>query len=389
MTTAAPPPPPLPPADDRGHFRRLDGLRGVAVLMVVAFHCFGETVLYKLPWQPGGLFPTLHPPDHVHVPRAILVLYPLTWGWAGVAVFFVLSGFVIHHAHLRAGGRFRPAAFAARRLLRIYPPYAVALLAFTACWAASAPVDGRALLVNVAAHAALVHNWFPGTYATINPSMWSMGVEVQFYALYPLLLWTRRVTSVAGPLVLTTLLSAGWWAVLAARTDWRGLDDVPVYPWLNTLPLWSSWTLGMFLADRFAVGRRVFARPRAWGSVMAAAGAAATCCKPTWPLAFPLFAVAAAVVIERSLHPSGWDWLGRRWIVRVGLVSYSLYLWHQPLLIPLRSAMGLYGKRPVLEFAALLAVGGTVSVAVATLSYAVIERPSQRLARRLTRPGPA
>jgi peptidoglycan/LPS O-acetylase OafA/YrhL len=381
MTDVAPPP-------DRGrrHLRRLDGVRGVAILLVVAFHCF--TISYArwhLPWQPGGMVVTLHPATDPP-PASYLLLYPFAFGWAGVAVFFVLSGFVIHHAQLRHGlGPMGVRAFAGRRFWRIYPPYLFALLVFTAiAWAApGARVDRIAFQAGV--HAALLHNLWPNTYWGFVPTLWSLAIEVQFYALYPLLWWVRRRTNAVTPLLLTTGVSAIAMGVAALRTDWRSMTDLPSFGWWNTPQLWCTWALGMFLADRFAAGRRVFARPAAWGIALLVLTGASAMTKPTWLLSFPLAAATAAVLVERAVWSDRWTWLGGRWLVGLGMVSYSLYLWHLAIIPPIVAMASPLGMAPAMRFAvvlaATLAVGGLLSLTL----YSLVERPSQSLGRRFAR----
>ncbi len=375
-------PTPVPP--DRRHFRRLDGARGIAVLMVVAFHCFGFTYgsRWHLPWQTDGLRATLHAARD-RPPASFVALYPFTLGWAGVAVFFVLSGFVIHHSQVRAGpGPMDVAAFAARRAARIYPPYLLAVLAFAAVAWVRPGADHHDLVKQVLAHAALLQNLRAGTYWGLNPSLWSLAVEAQFYALYPLLWWVRRRTNAAAPLLLTVAVSLAWWAVMSARTAWRPMADVPAFAWWNTPFLWSSWAMGMFLADRFAAGRRAFGRPGVWGPALVLACLASTLTKPTWVFAFPLAAAAATVAVEQALWSARWDWLGHRWLVGVGLVSYTLYLWHQPLVEPAVHLVRRLGGSPAVRFPVVFAAVTVVAVAWSVALYAAVERPGQRLARR-------
>ena len=351
--------------------------------MVVAFHCFGLTYgRWQLPWQPHGLRATLHAPGE-RLSWTFLAMYPAALGWTGVAVFFVLSGFVIHHSQVRAGpGPMDVTAYAGRRFLRIYPPYLLAAVVFAAVdfWAGGA--DRTAVLRQLLYHATLLHNLRADTYWGLDGSLWSLAVEVQCYALYPLLWWVRRRSTAVTPLLLTAAVSIAWWAWAAWGVRWRAVDEPSAFIWWNTPMLWSSWTLGMFLADRFAAGRRAFARPVATGLTLAVAAAAATLFKPAWPFAFPLAAGAGAVVVERALWSDRWDWIGNRSLVGVGLISYTLYLWHQPLLPPVLRVVNRLGGSPGVRFPVLFATGVAVTGLVSVALHAAVERPSQRLARR-------
>ena len=373
------------PPGDRRHFRRLDGLRGVAILMVVAFHCFGQTYgLWQLPWRPGGVLATIRYPAGGRVPTTFLALYPFTFGWAGVALFFVLSGFVIHHSQLRAG-RFSPAAFAWRRAARIVPPYLLAVVVFTAVAWFVPGFDHRDLVKQFALHAVLLHNLRPSTFLGLNGAFWSLAVEAQMYALYPVLLGVRRLAGPRGALAGAAVVSAGAVARAAAHTDWHRLAAVPTFVWWNTLPLWFTWALGMYLAEEFAAGRRAFARPAVWGPALAAAFVAATFAKPTWAVSFTLAAGAAAVATEAALWSPRWDWLGGRWLVAAGLCSYSVYLWHQPLVWVIATGFARLRWPPAVQFAAVSAVTAVVAGAVGWGLYVAVERPCQTLARRFPR----
>ena len=101
----------------------LDAIRGAAILAVFLFHSLGVSFGFdKLPWN--GLFR-----DFANASKSFLLLYPLTYGSAGVAIFFVVSGFCIHLSFSKGSDK-RWASFANRRLFRIYPPYLFALLIF-------------------------------------------------------------------------------------------------------------------------------------------------------------------------------------------------------------------------------------------------------------------
>ncbi len=139
----------------------LEGWRGIACLLVVAYHC--------------GL--------NLRLPGVTVL------GFSGVHLFFVLSGYLLFRPYATAmmAGRPLPAVgnFYARRLVRIVPPYAVALAAYVLLRVVShtKPPDG----FNIATHAVLAFNYFPRVdLFSINPVFWSLAIEVQFYLLLPL-----------------------------------------------------------------------------------------------------------------------------------------------------------------------------------------------------------
>ena len=106
---------------DEAHIAFLDHIRGFAILSVFVYHCFGAAFHFsKLNWN--GWFPDFHT-------RGSFLALPFTFGWAGVPIFFVVSGFCIHLSHRRSS-RKDMATFFTRRFFRIYLPYLVALLIF-------------------------------------------------------------------------------------------------------------------------------------------------------------------------------------------------------------------------------------------------------------------
>src|SRR3954468_23573177 len=156
----------------RQHVPFLDSLRAIAILSVFCFHLldvgFGGD---QLPW--GVWF------RDFSLSKEFLFLLPLTFGWAGVAIFFVVSGFCIHLSYLRhASDDWR--AFFVRRFFRIYPPYFVALIVFAVLFPLSRlPFDTAFDWIQLASHVLLVHNFDEDTFLGINGAFWTIAIEVQ------------------------------------------------------------------------------------------------------------------------------------------------------------------------------------------------------------------
>ena len=288
------------------------GLRGVAVLAVLMFHAVPG-------WLPGG--------------------------FAGVDIFFVLSGFLMARLIIAdlAAGDFTYGAFYARRARRLFP----ALLLVLCATLAVAPAflvgaDMKALGMQVAASAAFVGNflaWSQAGYfggdAAYKPllHLWSLGVEEQFYLVFP----------VCAVFVLRKSRSAAAWflalaggASFAACVALTGANpDAAFY-----LPVTRFWELlagaGVTLAERRAMA---FA-PRV-STALSAVGAALIVASlvllddrspfPGWRAALP---VAGACLL---LLAGPATWLARKALARnpltwFGEISYAAYLWHWPLL---------------------------------------------------------
>ena len=168
------------------HLPFLDGIRGIAILAVFLFHCLGASYgIDDLPWN--GLF------RNFEVRNYFMILYPLTYGNAGVAVFFVVSGFCIHLSYKRSEDK-RWILFANKRFFRIFPPYILAILVFLFVWPWSrTSAEDSTKTWQLLSHVLAFHNFDERTLFGINPSFWSIAVEVQLYAIYPLLVMLTKI----------------------------------------------------------------------------------------------------------------------------------------------------------------------------------------------------
>ena len=157
-----------------GRLGPIDGLRGIAILMVVWFH------MWQITW--------------LDAPAPWLQFIPET-GFVGVDVFFFISGFVIVYPFIRAMRNGTPPPtwthFAGRRFMKIVPSYILCIALMLAVGYAKFPTFAGGAF-DVLMHLLFVHTWFNVTYGTINGVLWSLAVEVQFYAIFPLLWWCFR-----------------------------------------------------------------------------------------------------------------------------------------------------------------------------------------------------
>ena len=341
----------------------IDGLRAIAVLGVLAFHAFPAAL-------PGG--------------------------FAGVDVFFVISGFLISGIILQdlQERSFSFAEFYRRRARRLFPALVVVLLASLAVgWLVFLPHEFAQHGRHVAAGAAFLSNivfWREAGYfdtaAELKPllHLWSLGVEEQYYLVWPLVLFLFRRR--AG---WTLLLIAAVAASSFAANIWL-TEHKPVAGFY--LPVGRLWEFlaGSLLAYFVHHGR---AQER-WSEAKATAGAvlilgsfailSGSRAFPGWWALLPV----AGTVLAIWAGPSAWinrKLLCRPALVWVGLISYPLYLWHWPVLVYGRIAHG--GEPPAAVRLALCAL----SVLLAWLTYALVEKrirfatlPS---VRRLSVPG--
>jgi peptidoglycan/LPS O-acetylase OafA/YrhL len=359
------------PRTGAGHRTDIQGLRAVAVLLVVVFHLWPNVL-------PGG--------------------------YAGVDVFFVLSGFLIttHLAReVDRTGTVSLAGFWARRARRLLPA-SLTVLVVTACgiWlVAPAGAVGR-FLGEVVASAGYVENValagssvdYLAAEAAPSPvqHFWSLSAEEQFYLVWPVLVLAAvalgrrsRLLSAAGAsprrtigliLGLVVAASFAWSVIYTAR------DPSPAY-FLATTRAWEFGAGGLLaLLTPALLGRATWQRPSAvrsavaWLGLAAIVGAAiaygSSTPFPGWAAALPVLgtlAVIAAAEPTGRLAPT--RMLALRPVQRLGDLSYGVYLWHWPLivLIPLWLDRGL----TVLD--GLIVAVTSVALAVATERW--VEKP--------------
>lgn len=320
----------------------IDGLRAIAVLGVVMYHFVGAQAIAN-----GHA-----PPMWANV------------GARGVDLFFVISGFCLAYPYVGPIGTRSPqpryATFLLRRFVRIAPPYYIALTAFALL--ALTPF-GFPTRVDMAPHAfAPLVEYFldlafmPPPDPVFNNVFWSLGVEMRWYLLCPLLIALYNRSRFAFGTTIATLY-------LAQAIFQFDLTDV------GTLP---AFMLGTIAAD--ILSREVHERALSWSPAIAilfvAAAIGGQVDSPAvdhgsllWHLAgFWLVVATANSVFARlaSLRP----------IVFIGLASYSIYLIHAPILRYLGQHGVLY------PIAAMLSVGSGV------VFWILIERPLLRSSRR-------
>jgi peptidoglycan/LPS O-acetylase OafA/YrhL len=331
----------------------IDGLRAVAVLPVLFYHAFPNAV-------PGGFI--------------------------GVDIFFVISGFlitgIIHRQMLSK--TFSITGFYARRIRRIFPALiTVVLVAFLIAWFVLPPREMKSLGTNIAGGAVFVQNFillgqvgYFDLAADKKPllHLWSLGIEEQYYIVWPLLLmligtWRSRALAITA-----ALAAASFVACLIVQ------PRAPDYAFY--LPVTRAWELlvGSGLA-LWASGRSPdsVARPavRVVREIVAL-GALLAIVAVFWlydrkvphPGLFTLIPVlAAAALLGTSGTLVHRFVLDARPAVFVGLISYPLYLWHYPLMAYARIHF-VDGVAAQVMLAILAA-----SVVLAWLTYQFIERP--------------
>jgi peptidoglycan/LPS O-acetylase OafA/YrhL len=302
----------------------LDGLRGVAILLVLWYH------VWEISWLSPG---------------PALQFLPAT-GFIGVHLFFFLSGFVISQPFVRAALQQRPQPtwrhFAWRRFIKIVPSYVLSIaVAYAVGYAQAQP--NASPLPDLVTHLLFIHTWFPLRYGTIDGVLWTLAVEVEFYCLFPLVWWCfkRRPWLTAA-------------AMIAIAWYWRTALSQCCYPtlfaqWEENLPgyldIFAFGMLSAYLFTRFGAPWRS-SRLRYTAPIVAVGGVILLVALLQSLYAFrfydqwagvwqidnrPLLGVAFALIALGSLASPRW-WqivLDNAPLRFMAAISYNLYLYHQ------------------------------------------------------------
>ena len=327
----------------------IDGLRAIAVLLVVIHHAFPQLL-------PGGFI--------------------------GVDLFFVISGFLITTIIFQnlESGNFSFSDFYVRRIKRIFPAL---LLVLVTClvygWFSLLPADYKQLGKHTLAGAAFVSNfafWYESGYfdgdSKLKPllHLWSLGVEEQYYIFWPLIAWfawkkkvnlfklclALLIISFVANLVIVRSNPVSAFFSPASRFWELMVGSILAYMKLHQVVTKNAWRNNFlaWLGLCFLVVGLVFIHPERrfpgfWGL---------------------LPEMSAYLIIYAGQHA----WLNRvvlsnRLLVWIGLISFPLYLWHWPLLVFAKQSSVQNPSVPML----LLVIAS--SIALAWLTYRLVERP--------------
>ncbi len=345
-----------------GRIAVLDGLRLVAALMVVGYHFLAYDRGSAKPWGVASdvAFPALW--------------RPASYGWLGVELFFLISGFVIG---MSAWDR-TPGQFLRSRVTRLFPAYwAAALLTFAvlSLWPlVRTPVTPSEFLVNLT----MLNE--PLGVRSVDAVYWTLWVEARFYLLFAVLLLGRPLT------VRRAALFCGGWlmaAVLAQQADVPALDVMvmPDYaPYFvaglalflihrfgSHLLLWGLTGVAFLLAQHHALGMvarvsRTLERPLAG-----------------WPALLILAAGFGVLALVATGRLDGIRW---RWLTVAGVLTYPIYLLHEYPGWTMIAAL-----HPLLPRWAVLALVVAAVAVAAWLLHRYVERPVARILKhRLAEP---
>jgi peptidoglycan/LPS O-acetylase OafA/YrhL len=398
-TSAVAQPPTTSPPTDRIYFPELDGLRFVAFALVYIFHGgVPQWSGWVRTWRSWlhAVLPTVA--DQI---PADIGFRLQSNGWAGVQLFFLLSGFLITTLLMRERARFGRLdlkAFWVRRILRIWPLYYLTIvLTFFVLQgfdgAFGTTQYGAFLRRHLLPFLAFMGNWSMGLGGPVASDaisiLWSVCVEEQFYILAPLLLaFVPRHTWVAAVVLMVCAIGNRYW--LATHGASPLLFQYSTLTQLDTLL--AGVLLGLMFCGRTpgSTYRRVmmflqwpllafivwvFIRPNL---------AHVTVAQQTWD--FVLLWLACAALILVAISPKGWlnRILSYSRIVWLGKISYGLYMYHEIAFWIARRIFGALGWFPNDEIIQTIATFA-ITVTMAGVSYHYFERPFLKLKYAWTR----
>lgn len=319
---------------------------------------------------------------------------PFTGGFIGVDVFFVISGYLITKNLFTdlSGDRFSLVRFYDRRFRRILPALLVVLVASVAAgYLLLLPGDfarlGESGMFAAFGFSNFYFLWSSGYFdpaAEMQPLLhtWSLAVEEQFYLFWPLIMWCvwrLRKSAVFLLAVLAVIALASF----VASVYWVETDQPVAFFMLHT----RAWELAAGAALVFAkpIASRALGEGMGWVGLAlifyAAVQLTAETAFPGWNALYPCVG-AALLVWPKSATTSAHRLLSLRPAVFIGLISYSLYLWHWPVLVFFRHYAN--AAMPTLTEAIVLIA---LSIAAAWMSLYLVERPVRQMRLQLWTPG--
>jgi peptidoglycan/LPS O-acetylase OafA/YrhL len=363
----------LAPDTPRSRLRALDGLRGLA--------CLGILVLHVWMFDHG---------DAGRMPKTALD-YAIGELRLGVALFFVLSGFLVYRPFVAAAldGRDGPGIgrYAFKRAARILPGYWAAVVGvFVLLRAIDHPFAITA--AQLPRFAFFAQNQSIATLNRLDPPMWTLAVEVSFYLLVPVVgLLALRLGRGRGRqmALVAALLATG--AGLIAAAHFGGWPETTTTSLVTNLSIFAA---GM-AAAAFVHGREISRRS---GYALIVAGVALVVADAVWhalgltPFVWratladqPAAIGFALLIVGLAASPARVRVLEVPPLTTAGTLSFGIYLWHFPTIYLLRAA-GWWSPDLLVALASTTAISG----ALALFSWKVLEQPAVRWSHRVRRP---
>jgi peptidoglycan/LPS O-acetylase OafA/YrhL len=345
----------------------LDGLRGISILAVLAFHS-GELAKFNL----------------------------LKGGFLGVDIFFVISGFIITCLLMKEWNKKDAISlkhFYIRRCLRLLPAlFSLLLIYFLIVSLYLSPADAIKAYLTILSVLFYISNWiraYYGTYA-MDPlgHTWSLAIEEQFYLLWPVVLTIALRSRISQWLLLTALIATVEVCAFHRAILWQGPETMPrLYNGFDTRL--DALLIGCFVGLLYSWGKLPSSQWFIRVNNVVSSIAVIALIYFMWALTdqsailyiggFTLVGISIATILVTLLttRPSIAVWLlENRILIWIGTIAYSLYLWHWPI-------FQLIGKINI-HWSLRLTLGLFLSFLASAISYYFIEQPFLRRKHKYT-----
>lgn len=364
--------------------RHIDGLRGLAMLMVLLCHgwlAFHYTAYFRTPFGRVDLF-------HLQV-----------MGFLGVSLFLVLSGFCLYYPYALRRDKPGPTleSFYQRRVRRIFPPYyGIFTIGVIAAGFGILPqiyphtYSAHELIGIILWHLLLIHNIRPEFIGTINDTMWSMGLEWQLYLFFPLLFVALRRFD---PRLIISIIFVCNFVVRTYLQHNGEFEELDVYCLLlSAFGMVYNFAIGMFAAWYLTRPAPAENTERYWRWFEPAAITAALLVAainilsvlpkiPDFTILMPFSTNAAwstlfaALIVVASRPGRLHALLAHPWIAALGVFSYSAYLVQGSILWPICHVAGRFVRGNPAEIAVEFLVIIPLILGISYLFHCAFERP--------------
>jgi len=377
--------------------KKIDILRGIAILSVVLYHSqlvlFPGTNTYVSSYSDNGALRISNASNTYsangvlqvnNIKNAILNFIPTGFGWTGVELFLLISGFLIHFGFLSNQKTFTLPVFFSKRFWRIVPTYLFALFFF--CFSRNLLgyyLTTKAGLEDLLSHIFLVHNFSEKTFYSINGCFWSLALEMQLYLIYPVFLLMRKKVGITRSFLIVLSIS---FLVLIIGGIFTTVGNTLAYD-RSVIKYWFIWCAGSFLAEKYYNNERIFSK----GLPAIIIGA----------FLLTFFSITYPVSRYFTVYLATFAWLAFfEWLLAtervnlnsklsglmatIGICSYSIYLIHQPFLNDLLNyflpytTLTKYNLTPVKIIPAFLII-----LLISYTMYLFIELPSIQFGSKL------
>lgn len=357
----------------RSHNLSVHGLRGIAALAVVLFHWY-----QIFPAASGSIAPYF-PDNSIFNPVSYL-----GFGWIGVPLFFVLSGYILGAQVIaHTPSREFLTRFWSRRFTRIYPAVWLHLICLLVASQYLPRLIEPDMWETLFWQFTLWINMPPNMQAPISNVMWTLPIELSFYLILPFIGALSRRIDCRVLLLSALAITLGW------RTFVMTWQQVPHYtavlPWLDLLPgtlftFMVGYSLN-FLPENvsrkvvvagLSVATAVFMALLQWQLVLNEVYWTGHWILIVWPAC--VAAALGAMVYFCSRPAADIAWLSAPTMIWLGNISFGIYLWHYPIM---RGMFYLFKDEwaSVSMSALALPIALLVTLPIATLSYRLVERP--------------